>query len=278
MNLVGKVFVCLITLMSIVFLSLTVVLYASHKNWKETAAREEEKIKPVQQEKQELVDQKNALIGQIATEKVAYQKTVAALKTKADELNSENDRLIAKNDEIDLALAKRNEIISQNNVALAATQKNIDQLTVDLALAQESRSQYLTDLATAVGDLHERAVTIGDIEKRNRDLQEDFDKAKTVLEMNNLTATPELYDRTPATAIKTVVNAIKDGPTKLVIIGAGTDDGLKSKHTLEVHRDGTYLGRIEVVTTEPHSAVCRVLPQYQQGEIMEGDSVAAKFE
>ena len=34
MNLVGKIFVSLIAIMSIIFFSLTLVLYAHHKNWK----------------------------------------------------------------------------------------------------------------------------------------------------------------------------------------------------------------------------------------------------
>lgn len=277
-NLISNLFVILIALMSITFLCFSVVLYASHKNWKETAQKEDDKIKPAMAKKQELVDQKDALARTIAEEKDAYQKTVAALKTKTDSLAADNTALANKNDELDSDLRERTKVIGENNTAISAYQKEIEQISSDLASAQEKRSEYLSELAKVVGELHEQATTIGDIEKRNKALQEDFDKAKSVLDMNNLTASPELYDRVPAKNITATVVAVKDGSPKLVLIDAGSDSGLKSKHLLEAYKGATYLGRVEVVTVDPHQAVCQILPQYQQGEIMEGDRVSAKFE
>jgi len=37
MNLLGKIFVVLIVVMSIVFMTLALAVYATHKNWKEEA-------------------------------------------------------------------------------------------------------------------------------------------------------------------------------------------------------------------------------------------------
>ena len=39
MNLVGKIFIVLILVMSLVFMSFAVVVYATHHNWKEVATR-----------------------------------------------------------------------------------------------------------------------------------------------------------------------------------------------------------------------------------------------
>jgi hypothetical protein len=44
MNLVGKIFVGIIALMSVVCLTLSVVSYASHHNWKEESAKLDEQI------------------------------------------------------------------------------------------------------------------------------------------------------------------------------------------------------------------------------------------
>lgn len=264
--------------MSIVFLSFSVALYASHKNWKAAAEKVESQIKPVETQKQELVTQKADLIREIAEEKDAYLRTVAALKTRTDELKSENEVLSARNLQLDDDLRKRTEVITENNTTINEYRASIESLSKDLAAAQESRANYLRDLATTVNQMHENAAMIGDLEKKNKDLEEDFTKARAVLEMNNLTATPELYDRTPPFTVKATVRAVKDGPQKLVMISAGSDDGLKSKHVLEVYRGATYLGRIEVVTTDTNQSICKVLSQYQTGEIREGDSVSSKLQ
>jgi hypothetical protein len=57
----------------------------------------------------------------------------------------------------------------------------------------------------------------------------------------------------------------------------GADDGLKPRHTVEVFRGDRYLGRVEILRTEPDRAVGRILRQFQQGQIEEGDDVATRF-
>ena len=46
MNLVGKIFTVLIFVMSLVFMSFAVVVYATHRNWKEVVERPEDEVGP----------------------------------------------------------------------------------------------------------------------------------------------------------------------------------------------------------------------------------------
>ncbi|MDO5552260.1 MAG: hypothetical protein Q4G68_00735 [Planctomycetia bacterium] len=277
MNLIGKIFVGLIAFMSLVFLTFSVVLYASHKNWKANAATIEAKIKPAEDKKLQLADEKAALIKTITEEKDAYQRTVAALKTKADSLAVTGTQLEEKNSELESDIRARTVVLTANNETISELSTNIESLSSELAAAQQDRAEYLRKLAEAVSTMHENAAEIGDLQKKNADLEADFQKAKAVLDMNKLDAAPELYDTKPAFPIDATVEAVKLGPKPLVMITAGEDSGLKPKHTLEVYRESTYLGRIEVVTVEPGRAVCQVLPQFQQGEIKEGDRVCVEF-
>ena len=57
------------------------------------------------------------------------------------------------------------------------------------------------------------------------------------------------------------------------MISIGSDDGLSEHNKLDVRRGDSYLGKIEVVTVEPNRAVCKVLPEYRLGVMMEGDDV-----
>lgn len=278
MNLVGKIFVSLIAIMSIIFFSLTLILYASHKNWKEVASQKEEQIKTVTDEKNKLSSEKGALEKSIDQMKADYVKVISALETKSTELAEENKGLAAERDTLAAESQKRMDIITTNDATINEYRTSIETLTKDLAEAQKNRADYLQSLATTINQMHELAGIRGDLEEKNKELTAEFDKALTVLNMNNLEPVPELYDRTLPFMVKGIVEAVQEGPKGLLMISIGSDDGLKPKHTLEVSRGASYLGRIEVVTTEPNRAVCQILPQYRQGTIMEGDDVSSKFE
>ena len=64
---------------------------------------------------------------------------------------------------------------------------------------------------------------------------------------------------------------------QLIEITVGADDGLKPGHTIEVFRGERYLGRAEILRTEPDRAVGRVIRRFQLGPIQEGDDVATRL-
>lgn len=278
MNLVGKIFVSLIAIMSIAFFSLTLVLYASHKNWKEAASAKDQQIQTLNADKSKLSKEKSDLESKIARDKDAYLKTISALETTSNELTAENASLTEEKKKLELETEKRMDMINSYNAMLNEYQVSIETLSRDLASAQTNRAEYLQVLATTVNQMHELAAIRGDLEAKNQELTTEFDKAMTVLNMKGLKPEPELYNNTLPFMVKGVVEMVQEGPQGLLLISIGADDGLKPLHILEVSRGDSYLGRIEVVTTEPNRAVCRILPQYRQGTIMEGDNVASKFE
>lgn len=278
MNLVGKIFVSLIAIMSIVFFSLTLVLYASHKNWKEESAAKDQQIQAMTQEKTALTTVKADLEKRITDEQAVYLKSIAALETKARELETTNADLIVERNTLAEESQKRMDIINTYNAMINEYRVSIETMTRDLAAAQKNRADYLQTLATTVNQMHELASIRGDLEAKNLELTNEFDKAITVLNMKGLKPIPELYDRTLPYHVKGTVEAVQEGARGLIMISLGSDDGLRPLHTLEAYRDDSYLGRIEVVTVEPNRAVCRILPEYRQGTIKEGDNVASKFE
>ncbi len=105
MNLVGKIFVVLILVMSLVFMSFSVVVYATHNNWREVAFRPESEagpgrplglahlVKTVEAQIQELRDQKAAVEGDLAAERKARDQATAKLETLYDLLKDQNDEM-----------------------------------------------------------------------------------------------------------------------------------------------------------------------------------------
>ena len=63
----------------------------------------------------------------------------------------------------------------------------------------------------------------------------------------------------------------------LVQISLGSDDGLKSGHTLEVFRGSSYLGRIVIREVSPSQAVGVIVTELQKDNFQKGDRVATKL-
>ena len=59
----------------------------------------------------------------------------------------------------------------------------------------------------------------------------------------------------------------------LLQISLGQDDGLRIGHQLDVYRGALYLGRVQIRETQPSSAVCEIIPEYQKGQIRKDDNV-----
>ena len=273
MNLVGKIFVGVIALMSIVCLTLSVVSYASHHNWKEKSIELSKQLDDAKKQQQLLLSQKSDLESRISSETQSYLASVEALTTKVNSLEQDNQLLHQKNDELQAESDNRLAIIETNNTQIGDLRQQLSVASDDLANAQQLRATYLQDLARTMEKLHELSATNGDLSEKNADLVQLYDEALTVLNQNGLSSNPADYGDLPQFAVQGTVEVVREGNDGLLMISIGSDDGLSEHNKLNVRRGDSYLGKIEVVTLEPNRAVCKVLPEYRQGVIMEGDDV-----
>ncbi len=273
MNLVGKIFVGIIALMSVVCLTISVMSYASHHNWKEKSAQLTKQLDDAKKEQQSLNAQKDELNRKIKEEEDVYTQAIAALQTKTDALVVENQTLKDDNTKLNAELSKRVDVISANNSHIADLRQQIDVASHDLATAQQLRANYLQDLARTMGKLHELSAVYGDLKDKNEDLVKSRDDALAVLNQNGLSADPKDYADLPKFGVKGSIETVKEGNDGLLMISLGSDDGLSENNKLDVKRGDSYLGKIEVVTLEPNRSVCKVLPEYRQGAMQVGDEV-----
>lgn len=276
MNLVGKIFVGIIALMSVVCLTVSVVSYASHHNWKERNVELTRQLDEAREEQQVLNAQKTELTKRIEEEKIGYVNVIAALETKTTDLQRENESLKKENDNLSEELAKRVEVISTNNTYINDLRQELATESYNLEKAQQLRANYLQDLAKTMEKLHELSAVYGDVKSQNDDLLKSYDEALVVLNRNGLSADPDQYGSFPQFPVQGTIETIKADSDGLLMISIGSDDGLSEHNKLDVKRGNSYLGKIEVVTLESNRAVCKVLPEYRQGVMMEGDDVYAQ--
>ena len=171
MNLVGKIFVGIIALMSVVCLTVSALSYSSHHNWKEKSADLKKQLDDAKQQQQTLTSQKTELENKLQSEIQSYTAAIESLKTHSDLLVQENADLKQTNEDLQKDLDNRLAVIDSNNTHIDDLRQQLSATSNDLASAQQLRANYLQDLARTMEKLHELSAKYGDLEERTTILQ-----------------------------------------------------------------------------------------------------------
>ncbi|HVU88346.1 MAG TPA: hypothetical protein VHD36_13580 [Pirellulales bacterium] len=285
MNLVGKIFVVLILLMSFVFMGFAVAVYATHQNWEQVVNRQKKDAiggQPVglriqrdeaRAERDRLAAEKAAVEERAKTELAARQARLAQLETEAKELRTEHDALV--NEHATLVQREREAVATMEATqqTLAAMRKELDVLRSDIRTAQTERDEQFKEFVKLTDDYNQSQGELKRLKAQTMTL------ADQVARYEATAARLKVDLRLPPEDVKPTLDGLvlaanKDG---LVEISLGSDDGLERGHTLEVFRGSRYLGRIEVSVTQPDKSVAKILPQFRKGPIAKDDHVATRF-
>ncbi|MCL2349369.1 MAG: hypothetical protein FWC50_14050 [Planctomycetaceae bacterium] len=279
MNQLGKILVGVLCVMSIILMAFAIVAFSTQHNWKtayQNLDKEREKIKGLndqrEREKTDLERQKKELEDTLREE-------TGKLSAKNADLEKENTQLKGDMDSF--------KATSDNNVKLAAaTQQNLKDLYTEvtklrgeLSSAQMERQAIFTDLVTANDRAQSLALELATLAKTNQTLAKDYANARQLLDKLNYTLDPTAYTDIPP-RVQGTITEIR--PTGLVELSIGSDDGILQGHRLHVYRENdgvaSYLGAIDIVSTEPSKAVGRIIPELRNGTILRGDHVASKIQ
>ncbi len=298
--LIGKIFTCVLLLLSIVIFALSLSFIGIPDSyWAGEILDRSNEIKDLKKETKLLQDATDNINARIALYP-ANSDYVFALDSEGNLpfCNGDSNYVTGVNSLIDQfnRLQKDNTKLHQNRRdALKDTASNLDRLNAtqarlremrqviptlekNLAVAQQNRAGHLQTVATAINQKHELETIRANLEAKNVELIEDNEKAVAVLNIKGLEPDPSLYAPTAQVPVNGTIVAVQEGPRGLLLISIGKDDGIEGNHILEVYRDGSYLGKIEVVAAEENRAVCRVLPRYRQGTMVAGDTVTSRLE
>jgi hypothetical protein len=276
MNWLGKVFVLVIVIMSLVFMGLSMAVYATHKNWKTESEKLNTELTTVKAEKEAEITKRNQLVENYEREKTTW--TQQNVKLEAEE-SAQAERLVQMQTELDGLKQHEREHIA----AVASTQAinqtlagEVGELRQKIRTEQQTRDRVFKTALDATEQLHQSA---GDYEKA---LEENKQLTKQVAGMTSVMTEKGIDPKTdPSSVVPTVegvVNQVRrTAGAQLVEVSIGADDGLKTGNTLEVSRGDRYLGKLEIIETSPDKSVGRVDRKFQQGQIQEGDRVATRI-
>jgi hypothetical protein len=285
MNLVGKIFVFLIFCMSLVFMAFSVMVYATHINWKDEVLRTDVKagqqlgwkkrLENEQLEKEKVETQKADLEDQLETERALRRQLIS--KLEAEKLALEAQAQSARQE---LAV-----LVDAHKVALTSVetaQKRIGVLMADsgalrsdINIALDEIDKRYNEYLVALEQAHQAQGEVQRNAQRQQQLIEELTKAKDVLDKNDLKIDTPTGDAPPK--IDGFVIRVAEANDQLFVeVSVGSDDGLLQGHEMEIFRGGTWLGRATIVRTTPDRAVGKVNRSTQKGEIHERDRVETK--
>lgn len=276
MNFFGKILTVLVFIASILLMWTALMVYSTHRNWKEDYDALKVQLDSARVQNEQLTSQKNNLESQLTAE-------AEFAKQEASKLATEREQLVAQNTEIQRQLDQLLQLERSNTAAVASTQANNEKLTGEVGALREEiltnqseRDRSFTTALKATDDLHQAGNELTVLRERNTQLAKEVGDKSQLLDDNGIDPNTDPSAAVPR--VRGIVSKTQNtAGSQLIEVTVGADDGLKPGHTLEVFRGDRYLGRAEILKTEPDRAVGRILRQFQQGQIEEGDDVATRF-
>lgn len=272
MNLLGKIFTFSILVFSIIVLVVAVAVYGTHKNWQQAYTTLQQRFNAAQTANQDLQAKYEAQIDQLRFEQEAALQEVRKLESERVTLTNLNSQIQQQLDQ--LRQAERENVAAvraaeENNLRLA---QEVQTLRDRIREAQQARDAAFTNVLQATTEQHVAAGQLEQLQERYAQLVADLaDKTSRLRE--GAGATEDFVPRVRGEITRT---RRADG-NQYIEITVGADDGLKPGHTVEIFRGERYLGRAQILRTEPDRAVGQILRQFQQGQIQEGDNVATRL-
>jgi len=275
MNLLGKLLIVLIFIGSIVFMSFSVALYATHTNWHDRAKKLELDLKKKTEEFNELQRLKDSMETALQLEIQRQMAVGVALKEKARQLD--DDCKEARDEVVTLRteLAAQVAAVQSSHETAERLQARLDGASKALVDAQNDWVDKSTQLSIKIDEAHSLALQLATYQSTCAQLAKDYADAMEVIRKHGLVPDPALYTRKPPAGIRGTVTEVR--PRGVIEISVGSDSGLVRGHQLDVvrNRDGrsSYIGKVEITETAPDRAVAIVMPEFRRGIVQRGDEI-----
>lgn len=285
MNLVGKILVMLILVMSVVFMGFAVAVYSTHTNWSDVVNRPRSEAKEgvpagLRYQLEDALARKDKLEIELArlqetliSEKKASDDRLAKLETQKEELRVKKVELETTLADLNKRYAEQQNLTNAAVAQLKIRDEEVAQLRENIKTAQDERDDHFRAVVSKTDELNKATIELNTAKEINDRLTKTLAQAKLAAERAgiNLLAPPKELK------LDGIVTA-SNPASGMIEVSLGSDAGLARGQTLEVHRGGRYLGRAEVLTLWPDKAVAKVLPEFLKGRIERNDLVATRFQ
>jgi predicted nucleic acid-binding Zn-ribbon protein len=277
MTLLGKIFITLLFGLSLGFFFFALAVNATHKDLRTRVGTLQKSVtdrdKTIDELKRAAENNKN----QLNQEQVARRVSLAALQTQLDTEREKNQQ----------ANTQLNDLNSKNTQAtqsLAQTLAELKRITGENELLKTEIDKVITDRNSQRRNVIRLTDELNGLASKRTDLQIEIDNLRD--QSTRYQAMAEVRgaalaaagindpEDVPPSDLKGVVLAVGDDQS--IEVSVGRDDGLREGHTLDIYRNGSYLGRIQLRTVQDDKSVGKIIPGFRKGYIQAGDKVASR--
>ena len=282
MTLLGKILTVFIFVMSVAYLVIGAMVFATHENWHAKAVELEGKLQQRQTENDDLRAERQRLIDALAVEQLARRAALASLQAKLSQVAQQLQQRERQLTELEKAQATATEAVATAQNLLAGLTREVQDLRARVRDAQQKADEKFDQWVVITDEVNQARRLQADLEQRRVQLMNHVAGYENILR--------KLGVRFEAREDGTIVSdanklppdvkgeIVAVGRSNLVEISLGSDDGIRKGHKLEVYRGATYLGRIIVQKTDYDRSVAEIVPEYRRGMIRKGDRVATKLD
>jgi len=275
MNLLGRLFIVLIFIGSIMMMAWSVALYATHKNWRTETARLQEQLDTKTREYNALQTQKNEMVSALELEIGSQALRNVALRERVDLLIQENDTTRQELDLLTAERARQTALVASVTGEAQELRARLEKENAALLAAQYDWVAMSTELVKQMDQSQSLAIQNANLRAIGAQLAKDFSDVVAVLRANGWSGDPALYASQPPAGIRGTVTEIR--PNGFVEISIGRDSGLVKGHQLDVvrHRGdrSSYIGKVEITDVAVDRAVAKIMPEFRRGSIQRDDEV-----
>ncbi len=281
MTLVGKIFTVLIFIMSLVFMSFAVMVFATHQNWRDMVKSTDSSKPGLEQKLLNTTAVLNAnkqeherTKQQLALEQASRRQALAAQQTRLN--NAEKNESDLTKQLNDASAALTNEVIKFqiSQKRLTDLEKEIQILRKETQLAQLDRDMQFSKVVELTDRLNQDEVKRQALEERANQLNLQLAQMSMVMKHHGLDVNSLVSSLEPINLTGLVLVV---GDKDLVEISVGKDDGLREGHVMEIYRGDTYIGQIKIMKVAPDRAVGQINKDLKRGQVRKGDHVTTKF-
>jgi len=271
-NVLGKIFVFALFVMSLVLMTFAIAVYSSHTNWQARAKKTQEDLDKAKSDAIKSKQEAERMAEHVAASEAARDQVIAkfqqALVEKDKELADLRRERSGKLEEMQGELMK----LASAEEDLTEARRQLEELQAEARKKQELVDQQLQRAVQLASQLHEKESFLAIANERKAQLEKQVAQARLLLKQSGLSIDSLPKDRVPR--IDGVVMAVVDNSIE---VSLGGDDGLQAGHEIEVYRNDQYLGRAIVKTVKPDKAVAVLMKEYSRGIVQRGDKVTTRL-
>ena len=275
MNLLGRLFIVLIFIGSIMLMSWSIALYATHKNWRAESASLQEKLDAETRKYNTLRTQKNDMVSALELEIGSQALRNVALRERVDLLIQENDTARRELAELTRQRDEQTALVANLTGETQELRARLEKENAALLTAQYSWVDMSTELVKHMDQAQSLAIQNAALRAMAAQLAKDYSDMVEVARAHDWSGDPALYASQPPAGIRGTVTEIRPGG--FIEISIGRDSGLVRGHQLDVvrHRNGrsSLIAKVEITDVAVDRAVARIMPEFRRGNVQRDDEV-----